>query len=309
MPHSIKTSNLSVTLNGIQLVQPTTLSVNSGEAVGIIGLNGAGKSTLMKAIIGLIPHQGFSNISSQSFEDRAIDMPHSIKTSNLSVTLNGVQLVQPTTLSVNSGEAVGIIGLNGAGKSTLMKAIIGLIPHQGFSNISSQSFEDRARLSAWVPQTREIVWDVSVETLLGFTLRNFRYQNESNVNLSDKMNFSIKDALLATNTSKLSNRNIGSLSGGELTSVLIARALVQQTSTIFLDEPLASLDPVQKISVLSLIQELSKTGITIIASLHDVEIAQSYFTRFLGIKAGKVVADGSPKRLLSKKHFKEIFLC
>ena len=236
-------------------------------------------------------------------------MPNSIKTSNLSVTLNGAQLVQPTTLSVNSGEAVGIIGLNGAGKSTLMKAIIGLIPHQGFSNISSQSFEDRARLCAWVPQTREIVWDVSVETLLGFTLRNFRDRNELNLNSSDKIHFTIKDALLATNTSKLNNRNIGSLSGGELTSVLIARALVQQTSTIFLDEPLASLDPIQKISVLSLIQELSKTGITVIASLHDIEIAQSYFSRFIGIKAGKVVADGSPNSLLDKKHFKEIFLC
>ena len=236
-------------------------------------------------------------------------MAHTIKTSNLSVTLNGAQLVQPTSLSVNAGEAVGIIGLNGAGKSTLMKAIIGLIPHQGFSNISSQSFEDRARLCAWVPQTREIVWDVSVETLLGFTLRNFRDRNELNVNSSDKVHFTIKDALLATNTSKLNNRNIGSLSGGELTSVLIARALVQQTSTIFLDEPLASLDPIQKISVLSLIQELSKTGITVIASLHDIEIAQSYFSRFIGIKAGKVVADGSPNSLLDKKHFKEIFLC
>lgn len=236
-------------------------------------------------------------------------MAHTIKTSNLSVTLNGTQLVQPTSLSVNAGEAVGIIGLNGAGKSTLMKAIIGLIPHQGFSNISSQSFEDRARLCAWVPQTREIVWDVSVETLLGFTLRNFRDRNELNVNSSDKIHFTIKDALLATNTSKLNNRNIGSLSGGELTSVLIARALVQQTSTIFLDEPLASLDPIQKISVLSLIQELSKTGITVIASLHDIEIAQSYFSRFIGIKAGKVVADGSPNSLLDKKHFKEIFLC
>jgi len=236
-------------------------------------------------------------------------MAHTIKTSNLSVTLNGAQLVQPTSLSVNAGEALGIIGLNGAGKSTLMKAIIGLIPHQGFSNISSQSFEDRARLCAWVPQTREIVWDVSVETLLGFTLRNFRDRNELNVNSSDKIHFTIKDALLATNTSKLNNRNIGSLSGGELTSVLIARALVQQTSTIFLDEPLASLDPIQKISVLSLIQELSKTGITVIASLHDIEIAQSYFSRFIGIKAGKVVADGSPNSLLDKKHFKEIFLC
>ncbi len=236
-------------------------------------------------------------------------MAHTIKTSNLSVTLNGAQLVQPTSLSVNAGEALGIIGLNGAGKSTLMKAIIGLIPHQGFSNISSQSFEDRARLCAWVPQTREIVWDVSVETLLGFTLRNFRDRNELNVNSSDKIHFTIRDALLATNTSKLNNRNIGSLSGGELTSVLIARALVQQTSTIFLDEPLASLDPIQKISVLSLIQELSKTGITVIASLHDIEIAQSYFSRFIGIKAGKVVADGSPNSLLDKKHFKEIFLC
>jgi iron complex transport system ATP-binding protein len=236
-------------------------------------------------------------------------MAHTIKTSNLSVTLNGAQLVQPTSLSVNAGEALGIIGLNGAGKSTLMKAIIGLIPHQGFSNISSQSFEERARLCAWVPQTREIVWDVSVETLLGFTLRNFRDRNELNVNSSDKIHFTIKDALLATNASKLNNRNIGSLSGGELTSVLIARALVQQTSTIFLDEPLASLDPIQKISVLSLIQELSKTGITVIASLHDIEIAQSYFSRFIGIKAGKVVADGSPNSLLDKKHFKEIFLC
>ena len=236
-------------------------------------------------------------------------MAHTIKTSNLSVTLNGAQLVQPTSLSVNAGEALGIIGLNGAGKSTLMKAIIGLIPHQGFSNISSQSFEERARLCAWVPQTREIVWDVSVETLLGFTLRNFRDRNELNVNSSDKIHFTIRDALLATNTSKLNNRNIGSLSGGELTSVLIARALVQQTSTIFLDEPLASLDPIQKISVLSLIQELSKTGITVIASLHDIEIAQSYFSRFIGIKAGKVVADGSPNSLLDKKHFKEIFLC
>ena len=236
-------------------------------------------------------------------------MAHTIKTSNLSVTLNGQQLVQPTSLSINAGEVVGIIGLNGAGKSTLMKAIIGLIPHQGFSKISSQSFEDRARLSAWVPQTREIVWDVSVETLLGFTLRNFRDRNELNVNSSDKIHFTIKDALLATNTSKPNNRNIGSLSGGELTSVLIARALVQQTSTIFLDEPLASLDPIQKISVLSLIQELSKTGITVIASLHDIEIAQSYFSRFIGIKAGKVVADGSPNSLLDKKHFKEIFLC
>ena len=236
-------------------------------------------------------------------------MTHTIKTSNLSVTLNGVQLVQPTTLSVNSGEAVGIIGLNGAGKTTLMKAVTGLIPHEGFSNISSQSFEDRARLCAWVPQTREIVWDVTVETLLGFTLQNFREHSDSNRSSPKKIRFTIKDALLATNTAKLNNRNIRSLSGGELTSVLIARALVQQTQTIFLDEPLASLDPIQKISVLSLIQELSKTGITIIASLHDVEIAQSYFTRFLGIKAGKIVADGSPNRLLSKKHFKEIFLC
>ena len=236
-------------------------------------------------------------------------MTHTIKTSNLSVTVNGVQLVQPTTILVNAGEAVGIIGLNGAGKTTLMRAVTGLIKHEGFSNISSQSFEDRARLCAWVPQTREIVWDVTVETLLGFTLQNFRDQNDSNRSSSEKIRFSIKDALLATNTSQLANRNIRSLSGGELTSVLIARALVQQTPTIFLDEPLASLDPIQKISVLSLLQQLSKTGITVIASLHDIEIAQSYFSRFLGIKAGKVVADGSPNSLLSKKHFKEIFLC
>jgi iron complex transport system ATP-binding protein len=123
------------------------------------------------------------------------------------------------------------------------------------------------------------------------------------------MRFTIKDALLATNTLKLGARKISSLSGGELTSVLIARALVQQTSTIFLDEPLASLDPIQKVSVLSLMKELSETGLTIIASLHDIDLAQNYFSRFVGVKAGKVVADGSPKQLLSGEYYKEIFLC
>jgi len=236
-------------------------------------------------------------------------MTYAIETSNLSVTINGALLLKPTSLFVNVGEAVGVVGLNGAGKSTLMKAIIGLIPHHGISNISSQGFEGRARLAAWVPQTREIVWDVSVETLLSFTLQSFRDRNDLSSGSPRAMRFTIKDALLATNTLKLGTRKISSLSGGELTSVLIARALVQQTSTIFLDEPLASLDPIQKVSVLSLMKELSETGLTIIASLHDIDLAQNYFSRFVGVKAGKVVADGSPKQLLSGECYKEIFLC
>ena len=160
-----------------------------------------------------------------------------------------------------------------------MRAILGLISHNGTSNFTSKIANEKMSLVAWVPQDRDLVWDVKVESMLGFTLEKVCEVSKPEMSIKRTV---IKEALEITNTLKLANHNLKSLSGGELTAVLIARALVQQTPTILLDEPLASLDPMQKVTILSLLRDLSASGKTILASLHDIDIGKKYFSRYWG---------------------------
>ena len=170
-------------------------------------------------------------------------MTYVIETSDLGVQLARSTILHPISITVKKGENVGIIGSNGAGKSTLMQAaILGLISHNGTSNFTSKSANEKMSLVAWVPQDRDLVWDVKVESMLGFTLEKVCEVSKPEMSIKRTV---IKEALEITNTLKLANHNLKSLSGGELTAVLIARALVQQTPTILLDEPLANLDPMQ----------------------------------------------------------------
>ena len=177
-----------------------------------------------------------------------------------------------------------LITIKWCGKINIIASDSGLIPHNGTSSFTSKSANEKMSLVAWVPQDRDIVWDVKVESMLGFTLEKVCQVSNSEMSIK---RIAIKEALEITNTLKLANHNLKSLSGGELTAVLIARALVQQTPTILLDEPLASLDPMQKVAILSLLRDLSASGKTILASLHDIDIGKKYFSRYLGIEEWK----------------------
>jgi iron complex transport system ATP-binding protein len=223
---------------------------------------------------------------------------------NLSVTIKERHIIGAISLSMSSGEMVALVGANGSGKTTLMRAMLQLIPHQGFCNLAAMPAVARAAMVSWVPQDRDIVWDITVRQLLTYTAEK-RYANEKRSHSA--MLQAIDNALDFSGIPHLDDRRLKTLSGGELTLGLIARALVQNTPVIFMDEPLASLDPFQKLNILGLMQNMAKAGKAVLATIHDADLARKHFTRVLALRNGTLVADGKAKDILHKHNLETIY--
>ncbi len=227
-----------------------------------------------------------------------------ITTKNLSVLIKDRRIIEPISLSITSGEMVALVGANGSGKTTLMRAMLQLIPHQGFCNLAAMPTVARAAMVSWVPQDRDIVWDITVRQLLTYTAEK-RYASDKRS--PSAMIQAIDDALDFSGIPHLDERRLKTLSGGELTLALIARALVQNTPVIFMDEPLASLDPFQKLNILGLMQNMAKAGKAVLATIHDADLARQHFTRVMALRNGTLIADGEPKEILHKQNLETIY--
>jgi len=227
-----------------------------------------------------------------------------ITTKNLSVLIKNRRIIEPISLSITSGEMVALVGANGSGKTTLMRAMLQLIPHHGYCNLSAKPPIERAAMVSWVSQDRDIVWDITVRQLLTYTAEK-RYANEKHV--TGTVGEAVQDTLNFCGIPLLGNRRLKTLSGGELTLALIARALVQNTPVTFMDEPLASLDPFQKLKVLELMRNMAKNGKSVLATIHEADLARQYFTRVLALRNGTIIADGKPKIVLRKHNLETIY--
>ena len=231
-------------------------------------------------------------------------MMEKISTKNLSVLIKQRRIIESISLSISSGEMIALVGANGSGKTTLMRAMLQLIPHQGFCNLAAMPTVARAAMVAWVPQDRDIVWDITVRQLLTFTAEKGCFGEKHSPRAIAQ---AIDDALDFSGIPHLDNRRLKTLSGGELTLALIARALAQKTPVIFMDEPLASLDPFQKLDILRLLQNMTKAGKAILATIHDADLARQHFTRVMALRDGTLIADGKAKDILHKHNLQTIY--
>jgi phosphonate transport system ATP-binding protein len=218
------------------------------------------------------------------------------------VAVDGVRLEIPT------GQMVGVIGRSGAGKSTLLRMIDRLVePSAGrilFEGRDVTAFGGAAlrhwrRDCAMVFQQFALVdrLDVLTNVLMGRLDHVPTWRSMLGLWGGDEKAIALS-ALELFDIGSLAGQRAGALSGGQQQRVAIARALVQEPRVILADEPIASLDPRNTQLVMDALLRVNRDfGITVLTNLHSIDLAKRYCDRLIGMKAGRVVFDGTPRDL------------
>jgi len=221
-----------------------------------------------------------------------------------------VPLLYDVQLMVCQGEMVGLLGPNGSGKTTLLRLVSGvLLPQEGKIVLDGRDIQDWgrrgvARNIAVVPQELHVPFAFTVEQMVSLGRTPYINWLGSRNSKDDNM---VHDAMLATDVIPLAKRIFNELSGGERQRVMVAMALAQQPKLLLLDEPTAHLDIKYQIEMLELVQKLNRErDVTVIAALHDLNLAARYFPRLVLFQRG-IVADAGPAQVLEPHLLKRVY--
>jgi iron complex transport system ATP-binding protein len=215
------------------------------------------------------------------------------------------------SLAVEDGDLVGILGPNGSGKTTLLSVLAGaLVPQQGTVRledklVSAWSRREIARRLAMVPQATHAPFDF---TVLDIVLMG-RFPHLGTFALEGPEDLVIaRQALEATGTAAFETRGFNTLSGGEKQRVAIASALAQSPRLLLLDEPTASLDIGHQMEVQVLLERLNiDSGVTMVLSTHDLNLAATLCRRLILLKEGRVVAAGPTADVLTSQTVRTLY--
>jgi iron complex transport system ATP-binding protein len=222
------------------------------------------------------------------------------------------EVLSPLDFETRSGECVAVVGPNGAAKTTLLRLLAGLLaPSTGeltwegvpYGRLSRREL---ARHIAYVPQIRPARIPLTVEqlVLLG------RYPYLSPLQMApDRGDLECVTRVLdRSGLTALRRRPLDGLSGGERQSVFIAAALAQEAEVLLLDEPTTHLDPRHQLDVVRVLVDLrANGGPAIVLTTHDINLAARLADRIVALRAGAVVAQGTPRDLVRPERLHEVF--
>ncbi|AAB90807.1 MULTISPECIES: ABC transporter ATP-binding protein [Archaeoglobus] len=229
-----------------------------------------------------------------------------IEVRSLYYSYNSKPVIQDLEFEAERGEFVFILGPNGSGKTTLLKCMAGILKPKGAVLVEKVSIDrlsgrDLARKLAYVPQRSDsgflTVYDVVLlgrRPYMGFSPSDEDYRI-------------VEDVLSLLDLKKFSYRRINELSGGELQKVMIARALAQKPKILLLDEPTNNLDVKNQIEIMKLLRKIAdEKEISVISTMHDLNLAAIFADKIVMLKNGRIFASGG-KEVLTQENIKEVY--
>jgi len=233
-----------------------------------------------------------------------------LSTESLCVTLGGKSALDSVTLDLRPGGLIGLIGPNGAGKSTLLRAMARLtLPSRGIIRLDGRDIAEMdqgelARSIAYLPQGHVVYWSLTVEEVVGLARLPHRGRFAS-ASAEDRR--AIHDAMDKADILPFAQRSITSLSGGERSRVMLARALAVEARVLLVDEPVASLDPYHQLHVMTLLRDMARAGSLILVVLHELALAARFCDRLILLDHGKLAASGDCESVLSHHNLARVY--
>lgn len=237
-------------------------------------------------------------------------MSPAIEIENLTFGYKDKPVLSGISLSVEIGEMVAVLGPNGSGKTTLIKLVSGALSGEGTIKLhrkplGAYSRRELSRLFAVVPQesAMSFAYTVAEIVLMG------RASHHHPLLLESKRDREVAlRSMEVTGVESLADRYLHELSGGEKQRVFIARALAQEPQILLLDEPAAFLDLKHQLGVLDLLKRLNRErGLTIMAALHDLNLAALYFARLVMLRDGQLFCDGPAREILTERTIYQVY--
>lgn len=229
-----------------------------------------------------------------------------IKVKDLTVAYDLKPVLWDIDLILPSSKLIAIIGPNGAGKSTLIKAMLGLVkPISGTTHFNNKRLKEVQKDIAYVPQRGSVDWDFPT-TVFDCVLMG-RYGEVGwfkRVTKNDKK--LTLEALKKVGMDKFLNRQISELSGGQQQRVFLARALVQDASTYFMDEPFQGVDILTEQAIIKVLKELKESGKTVIVVHHDLTTVNEYFD-YVTLINMQVIASGDVDSVFNKANIDKTY--
>ncbi len=229
---------------------------------------------------------------------------------NLSVTLGNKKVLDDIDLTLNRGEFTVLLGPNGTGKSTLLKALTGELNAKGNFALFGKPRDQwnpslLAKHLGVLPQSSSLSFNFMAQEVIelggiGLTMPNSELEHV------------VKGNMRQTDVEHLGSRSYPTLSGGEKQRVHLARVLTQleqsgDNKILLLDEPTSALDIHHQHTTLALAKDLANKGATVVAVLHDLNLAAQYADRIVILNQGKIVADAQPSEALQPDTIEAVY--
>lgn len=240
-----------------------------------------------------------------------MSLSHQLSARDLTLGYDGKPIVSGLGLAIPPGRFTAIVGANACGKSTLLRGLGRLLKPQGGvveldgKAIGEMPTREVARVLGVLPQSPSAPDSITVADLVG----RGRYPHQGwfrRWNAGDDA--AVAEALRATDTLELADRPVDELSGGQRQRVWIAMALAQNTELLLLDEPTTFLDINHQVEVLDLLTDLVRErGRTVVAVLHDLNLACRYADHLVAMRSGRIAAEGRPVDIVTAELVAEVF--